>query len=47
VVTEKESFGDSCPMLNPLRYIVGSTVIDSHIKGGMDDVYDQYTKNKD
>jgi len=44
VVTEKESFGESCPLLNPLRFIVGSTVIDPHIKNGMENVYDQHIK---
>jgi hypothetical protein len=47
VVTEKESFGDSCPLLGPLRFLVGSTVIDSHIKNGMENVFDQYSPNND
>jgi hypothetical protein len=47
VVTEKESFGDSCPLLGPLRFFVGTTVIDPHIRNGMENVFDQYSKHND
>ncbi|MGN6108023.1 MAG: hypothetical protein ACTHU0_23145 [Kofleriaceae bacterium] len=47
VDTEKDSFGDSSGWTGPIRYFVGSHVLNPHLKGVMNDTYSSMTSEKE